>query len=47
MKEFNEWANGGNVEKISDNVYIEHTTQWRKNFTLIELIEFYTKQIKY
>ena len=38
------WMNDGNVEKIGKNTYIEQTTQWKKKFTMSELIEFYIKE---
>tara|TARA_R110000824_G_scaffold147623_1_gene317138 strand:+ start:1073 stop:1213 length:141 start_codon:yes stop_codon:yes gene_type:complete len=43
-KEFKDWMEDGNVEKIGENTYIEHTTQWRKKFTKAELIRFYLKE---
>ena len=43
---FRKWMNDGNVEKIGDDTYIEQTTQWRKKFTMSELIEFYTKEFR-
>jgi hypothetical protein len=38
------WMDDGNVEKIGKDTYIEQTTQWRKKFTMSELIEFYLKE---
>lgn len=43
-EEFKEWMDDGNVEKIGVDTYIEQTTQWRKKFTLEELIEFYVQE---
>ena len=45
-KEFKEWMNDGNVEELGNNVYVEQTTQWRKKFTMPELIRFYQKEFK-
>ncbi len=42
--EFKEWMDSDNVEYIGGNTYIEQTTQWRREFTLTELIEFYVKE---
>ena len=38
------WMNDGNVEKIGEDTYIEQTTQWRKEFTMVELEKFYMKE---
>lgn len=38
------WMDDGNVEKIGEDTYVEHTTQWRKKFTMTELIGFYLKE---
>ena len=43
-EEILEWMKDGNVERIADNTYIEQTTQWRRKFTLEELIKFYIKE---
>ena len=45
-KEFKDWMEDGNVEKIGDNTYIEQTTQWRKKFTMPELIGFYNREYR-
>jgi len=45
-EEILEWMKDGNVERVSDNTYIEQTTQWKKKFTLEELIKFYIKEFK-
>jgi len=45
-EEFKEWMDDGNVEKIGENSYVEQTTQWRKTFTMLELIEFYIKEFR-
>jgi hypothetical protein len=42
--QFNEWAEDGNVSKIDENKYLEHTTQWRKEFTLDELKAFFKRE---
>ena len=34
----------GNVERLGEDTYVEHTTQWRKKFTMSELIRFYLKE---
>ena len=38
------WINDGNVEKIGEDVYVEQTTQWRKDFTMKELEKFYMRE---
>jgi hypothetical protein len=40
-EEILEWMKDGNVERIADNTYIEQTTQWKKKFTLEELIKLW------
>tara|TARA_R110002074_G_scaffold375047_1_gene551540 strand:- start:67 stop:225 length:159 start_codon:yes stop_codon:yes gene_type:complete len=45
-QEFKEWMDDGNVEKLGNNVYVEQTTQWRKKFTLTELVRFYQKEFR-
>jgi len=41
-----EWMNNGNAEQISENKFIEQTTQWSKTFTKQELITFYINEYK-
>ncbi len=38
------WMKDGNVERLGEDTYVEHTTQWRKKFTMKELIRFYLKE---
>jgi len=45
-EEFKEWMDDGNVEQLGDNVYVEQTTQWKKKFTLVELVAFYLKEYR-
>ena len=45
-KEFKDWMEDGNVEMIGEDTYIEQTTQWRKKFTMSELIRFYLKEFQ-
>jgi hypothetical protein len=45
-EEFKEWMDDGNVEKIGENSYVEQTTQWRRTFTMLELIQFYIKEFR-
>jgi hypothetical protein len=45
-EEILEWMRDDNVERVGDNTYIEQTTQWKKKFTLEELIKFYIKEYK-
>jgi hypothetical protein len=45
-EEFKEWMDDGNVEQLGDNVYVEQTTQWKKKFTLVELVAFYIKEYR-
>ena len=40
------WINDGNVEKIDENTYVEHTTQWKKKFTGEELVRFFLKEFR-
>ena len=44
MRDFDSWIEGDNVVKLGPNQYKEHTTQWRKNFTAAELVDFYEKE---
>jgi hypothetical protein len=44
MEDFNKWFNDGNAIKIGVDKYVEQTTQYRKHFTLSELITFYKKE---
>ncbi len=45
-KEFKDWMEDGNVEKIGEDTYVEQTTQWRKKFTMLELARFYQKEFR-
>ena len=45
-EEFKEWMDDGNVEKLGVDVYVEQTTQWKKKFTLVELVAFYIKEYR-
>lgn len=38
------WIEDGNVEQVGEDTFIEQTTQWRKKFTLTELVAFYLKE---
>jgi hypothetical protein len=38
------WIEDGNVEMIGEDTYVEQTTQWRKKFSMSELIRFYLKE---
>ena len=40
---FENWVVDGNVEEFEDG-FIEQTTQWRKNFTVESLIDFYIEE---
>ena len=44
MTDFDEWVKSDNVYKFAKDLYIEHTTQWNKHFTLAELKEFYKRE---
>jgi hypothetical protein len=44
MESFNQWFNDGNAVKVGANKYVEQSTQYRKYFTLEELITFYKKE---
>ena len=45
-EEFKEWMDDGNVEQLGTDVYVEQTTQWKKKFTLVELVAFYIKEYR-
>jgi len=45
-EEFKEWMDDGNVEQLGADVYVEQTTQWKKKFTLVELVAFYIKEYR-
>ncbi len=40
-KQIKEYIKDGNAFQVSENVYLEQTTQYRKKFTLLELKQFY------
>tara|TARA_R110002167_G_C12417797_1_gene628556 strand:- start:249 stop:515 length:267 start_codon:yes stop_codon:yes gene_type:complete len=40
-KQINEYIKEGNAFEVSENVYLEQTTQYRTKFTLNQLKEFY------
>tara|TARA_R110000824_G_scaffold25100_8_gene87755 strand:- start:1309 stop:1470 length:162 start_codon:yes stop_codon:yes gene_type:complete len=40
-KQIKEYIKEGNAFEISENVYLEQTTQHKKKFTLLELKKFY------
>lgn len=42
--EFENWMNDGNVVQVGEDTYLEQTTQWRKQFTLTALKEFYQEE---
>jgi len=44
LKQFNEWVADGNAAKIDDNIWLEQTTQWSKQFTTNELKEFFKRE---
>lgn len=43
-EQFNDWLNSDNVIKTGENQYKEHSTQWRKVFTLDELRAFFERE---
>ena len=45
-REIREWMDDGNVEQIGEDRYVEQTTQWKKTFTLTELVEFFIKEFR-
>ena len=40
-KQIKDYIKDGNAFKVSEDVYLEQTTQYRTRFTFIELKEFY------
>lgn len=38
------WMDDGNVVRTGPDSYKEQSTQWRKTFTLVELVTFYAKE---
>lgn len=42
--EFNEWLNSDNVVKLSNGLYVEQVTQYKKAFTLYELKRYFYKE---
>jgi hypothetical protein len=44
--DFNKWIEDGNAFEQSDNVWVEQTTQYRKQFTLDELKTFFKKEFR-
>jgi hypothetical protein len=44
LEQFNEWTADGNASKIDDNLWLEQTTQWSKQFTTDELKEFFKRE---
>ena len=43
-KEMLDWIDDGNVIKIGEDTYIEQTTQWVREFTKQELIDFFKRE---
>ena len=43
---FKKWLKSDNVIKLGKNKYLEHTTQWRGEFTKKELKQFFKKEYK-
>lgn len=41
---FNNWVYDGNVVRVGRNIFKEQSTQWSKEFTYDELIEFFIKE---
>ena len=44
VQNYGQWINGGDVEKIGEDTYIEQTTQWSKKFTEDELMQFFVRE---
>ena len=44
QSEFKLWLNSDNVVKLEKDLYLEHTTQWRKEFSLEQLKEFFIRE---
>lgn len=44
LDQFNEWVADGNATKIDDNIWLEQTTQWTKQFSTDELQKFFKKE---
>jgi len=44
IKAFSLWIEEGNAFKTDDDVWLEHTTQWRCKFTFRELVKYFIKE---
>lgn len=44
IQDFNDWIKSDNVVKIDFDLYVEQTTQYRKQFTKEELLNFFIKE---
>ena len=44
LKDFQSWINDGNAFETRQGVWVEQTTQWRKEFTLASLKAFFTNE---
>jgi len=45
-QEIIDWIEDGNAVEIRDGVWKEQTTQWRKEFTTKELIDFFHREFR-
>ncbi len=45
-QEMIDWIEDGNVVKVSNDRYLEQTSQWKRLFTKLELIEYFNKEFK-
>ena len=41
---FLQWIEDGNAHERLDGVWVEQTTQWKKEFTLRQLMRFFVKE---
>ena len=44
LEQFDKWITDGNAYEIRFGVYVEQTTQYTKEFTQVELLEFFKKE---
>ena len=45
-QEMIDWIEDGNVVRVSNDRYLEQTSQWKRLFTKLELIEYFNKEFK-
>lgn len=45
-KEMLDWMKDGNAVRVSNDRYLEQTSQWKRIFTKQELIKFFNREFK-